>query len=83
MTTLVANYPNALGVVPYNCGIHPGATSDNPEEKRKRRSRSRRKRANNILNHMARAEVNRSRANNVRNNNWHGIGRHAGVPIGH
>ena len=70
-----ALYPNVKVVFPYNCGIHPGPRN---------RIRSRRKRVNNLANHIARAETNQARSNSVmKNPTWHGIGRHAGVPIGH
>ena len=70
-----AFYQNIKVVIPYNCGIHPGPRN---------RTRSRRKRANNLDNHIVRAETNQARANSVmKNPTWHGVGRHAGVPRGY
>ena len=42
--------------------------------------RLRRKRANHLANHQARAEVNTLRSKSPLNNpTWHGVGKHAGV----
>lgn len=67
-------YKNALGHIPFPSSIHPG-----PRD----RLTKQRKKQNQIANHQIRAEINRQRSNNKSSPNYHGIGRHAGVKIGH
>jgi hypothetical protein len=62
-------YKNALGQIPFPSSIHPA-----PRD----RATKIRKYQNHSANLQQRAEINRMRANS-----YHGIGRHAGVKIGH
>jgi hypothetical protein len=67
-------YKNALGRIPFPSSIHPA-----PRD----RATKIRKHQNHSANLQQRAEINRMRANSKNNPNYHGIGRHAGVKIGH
>jgi hypothetical protein len=67
-------YKNALGQIPFPSSIHPA-----PRD----RATKIRKYQNHSANLQQRAEINRMRANSKNNPTYHGIGRHAGVKIGH